>query len=55
MCLPTLEVIVRDLKRIIRGNNDIKSVFVASDNNHMLEELGEALMRIKVSLLRVIA
>lgn len=50
MCLPSFELIVRHLKRVIRNGNDIKSVFVASDNNYMLDKLGEALARMKVSL-----
>jgi len=49
MCLPSFELIVRHLKRVIRNGNDIKSVFVASDNNYMLDQLGEALARMKVS------
>lgn len=48
MCLPPLEVIVRHLKRVIRTGNDVRSVFVASDGNHMLDELGKALARMKV-------
>lgn len=50
MCLPSFELIVRHLKRVIRNGNNIKSVFVASDSNHMLDKLGEALARMKVNL-----
>ncbi|CAH1175718.1 unnamed protein product [Phaedon cochleariae] len=57
MCLPSQETIIRQLKRVIKNinnapnnNNDrtIKSVFVASDNNHMVEELRSALKRMRV-------
>lgn len=49
MCLPSFDLILRHLKRVIRNGNDVKSVFVASDNDYMLEKLGEALSRMKVS------
>lgn len=49
MCLPSFEVIVRHLKRVIRNGKDIKSVFVASDNNYMIPELTKAVERIGVS------
>jgi len=49
MCLPSFDVIITQLKRIIRNGKDIKSVFVASDNDYMLDRLGEALSRMKVS------
>ncbi|XP_070170424.1 GDP-fucose protein O-fucosyltransferase 1 [Polyergus mexicanus] len=52
MCLPSFELIVRHLKRVIRNGNDIKSVFVASDSNHMLDKLGEALARMKIPVFR---
>lgn len=52
MCLPSFELIVRHLKRVIRNGNDIKSVFVASDNNYMLDKLGEALARMKIPVFR---
>lgn len=54
MCLPPKDVIIRQLKRLIKNhkethkNNPIKSVFVASDNNHMINELNEALKRMDV-------
>lgn len=48
MCLPSFEVIIRHIKRVIRNGNDIKSVFVASDNNYMIKELTKALERMEV-------
>lgn len=50
MCLPSFDVIITQLKRVIRNGKDIKSVFVASDNDYMLDRLGEALSPMKVSL-----
>ncbi|XP_043253909.1 GDP-fucose protein O-fucosyltransferase 1 [Colletes gigas] len=50
MCLPSFDLIVRHLKRVIRNGNDIRSVFVASDNNYMTEELTKALARMEVSV-----
>ncbi|XP_012233286.1 GDP-fucose protein O-fucosyltransferase 1 [Linepithema humile] len=52
MCLPSFDLILRHLKRVIRNGNDVKSVFVASDNNHMLEKLEEALSRMKIPVFR---
>ncbi|XP_032683802.1 GDP-fucose protein O-fucosyltransferase 1 [Odontomachus brunneus] len=52
MCLPSFELIVRHLKRVIRNGNDVKSVFVASDGNHTLDELGKALARMKIPVFR---
>ncbi|KAF3427878.1 hypothetical protein E2986_08822 [Frieseomelitta varia] len=49
MCLPSFDLVIRHLKRVIRNGNDIKSVFVASDNNYMIEELTKALARMKRS------
>lgn len=49
MCLPSPQTIIKQLKR---GIKKIKatSVFVASDSNHMIEELGLALKNMKVSI-----
>ncbi|XP_011159102.2 GDP-fucose protein O-fucosyltransferase 1 [Solenopsis invicta] len=52
MCLPSFDVIITQLKRVIRNGHDIKSVFVASDNDYMLDRLGEALSRMKISVFR---
>ncbi|KAG7196660.1 hypothetical protein KM043_015997 [Ampulex compressa] len=52
MCLPPFKFIVRHLKRVIRNGHDIKSVFVASDNNYMIDELRKALARMKVEVYR---
>ncbi|XP_001602191.2 GDP-fucose protein O-fucosyltransferase 1 [Nasonia vitripennis] len=52
MCLPSFEVIVRHLKRVIRNGKDIKSVFVASDNNYMIPELTKALERMDIKVFK---
>ncbi|EDW60599.2 GDP-fucose protein O-fucosyltransferase 1 [Drosophila virilis] len=56
LCMPTKEAIVRQLKRIIKNvrqsqpKNEVKSVFVASDANHMISELSNALSRMDISV-----
>lgn len=59
MCLPTKETIIRQLKRTIKNYNSkrdadkqLKSIFIASDNNHMLDELRDALKRMKVDVFK---
>lgn len=58
MCLPSRDIIVRQLKRHIKAakeqgrHNEIRSVFVASDSNHMINDLTDSLQRMKVSVLR---
>lgn len=55
ICLPSKETIIRQLKRTIKNYNaqkdkdkHIKSLYVASDNNHMIQELTDALKRMKI-------
>lgn len=43
----------RQIKRAIKNVNDIKYIFAASDSNHMLEELNEALQRTDVVAVRL--
>ncbi|XP_025833903.1 GDP-fucose protein O-fucosyltransferase 1-like [Agrilus planipennis] len=60
MCLPTKETIIRQLKRVIKKfnnvennkDNPIRSVFVASDNNHMIDELNDALKRMEIKVFK---
>lgn len=60
MCLPIKEIIIRQLKRVIKNynnaennkDNPIKSVFVASDSYHMIDELTDALKRMKVGVFK---
>ena len=48
MCLPSFDLILRHIKRVIRRDKNIKSVFVASDNTYMIDELNNALARMEV-------
>lgn len=50
MCLPTKETVIRQLKRVIKHLKTIRSIFIASDSNHMLADLAEALKRTKVTV-----
>lgn len=56
LCMPTKESIIRQLKRTIKNvrqlqpKNEVKSVFVASDANHMISELTNALSRMDISV-----
>ncbi|XP_050312734.1 GDP-fucose protein O-fucosyltransferase 1 isoform X2 [Anthonomus grandis grandis] len=57
MCLPSKELIIRQLKRTIKGLSqsglgEVKAVFVASDSNHMLEVLRDGLRRMNVTAVR---
>ncbi|KAJ8681332.1 hypothetical protein QAD02_017119 [Eretmocerus hayati] len=53
MCLPSLDVLTRHLKRVIRNGKNIKSVFVASDNNYMIPELSKALERMEIKVFKL--
>lgn len=54
ICMPSHELVVRKIKRIVKRvkdiqkKNEIKSIFVASDNNHMIEHLNEYLRRMNI-------
>ena len=51
MCLPSFDLIIRHIKRTLRKSKEVKSIFVASDNDYMIEELNNALSRINVKIL----
>jgi peptide-O-fucosyltransferase len=59
ICLPSQEIVIRKLKRLIKKikeaqkTNQIKSVFVASDNNHMIDYLNEQLRRMKITAFKL--
>ncbi|CAB3361319.1 Hypothetical predicted protein [Cloeon dipterum] len=44
MCMPNKEIIIRHLRKLLKSSN-YESVFVASDNNHMLKELANSLKK----------
>ncbi|XP_017478646.1 PREDICTED: GDP-fucose protein O-fucosyltransferase 1 [Rhagoletis zephyria] len=56
LCLPSKELIIRQIKRLIKSvkqsnpKNEIRSIFVAADANHMLSELNTALSRMNVTV-----
>lgn len=54
MCLPSKESVIRQLKRTIKQINSrtVTAVFVASDSNHMLNELRTALKRMNVAVVK---
>jgi peptide-O-fucosyltransferase len=47
MCMPPKEIIVRKLRQILKEGK-YESIFVASDNNHMIHELTNSLKKSKV-------
>lgn len=59
LCMPSKELIVRQLKRLIKNvkqdhpKNEVRSIFVASDNNHMLTDLNSALQRMNITAYRL--
>lgn len=59
ICMPSQESIIRKIKRIIKKakdiqkKNEIKSIFVASDNNHMIEYLNEHLRRMNIKAFKL--
>jgi len=48
LCLPSEEIIIRQLRRKI-GQFKAKSIFVASDSNHMIDRLNRAFKKISVT------
>lgn len=54
MCMPTKDIVVKQIRRQIKlfnerhPSNGIKSIFVASDSDHMITELNNALQRQKI-------
>lgn len=59
LCMPTKELIIRQLKRLIKKvknenkSNEIKSIFVASDNNHMIQDINFALSRLNIQAFKL--
>lgn len=58
MCEPSKELIIKQIKHEIKAyhskysSNPIKSIFVASDNDYMINELNDGLKRLKISAYR---
>ncbi|CAF4760694.1 unnamed protein product [Pieris macdunnoughi] len=53
MCLPTKGEMLKQVKRALKKFPDIKYVFVASDSNHMIEELKKSLKDFHVTLTKL--
>ncbi|XP_060532235.1 GDP-fucose protein O-fucosyltransferase 1 [Cylas formicarius] len=63
MCLPSKEIIIRQLKRSIKkinnavnngnGNEVINSIFVSSDSNHMVDEIQGGLKRMNIKVVKL--
>lgn len=53
LCYPTFEVVVKHLKRLIRNHGgDVSTIFVASDNNHLIPELSNALNKFGFKIIK---
>ncbi|XP_045763017.1 GDP-fucose protein O-fucosyltransferase 1 isoform X1 [Maniola jurtina] len=52
MCLPHRSEIIKQIKRALKKFKDIKYLFVASDSNHMIEDLQTSLMNLKITVLK---
>lgn len=59
ICMPSQELIIRKIKRIVKRvketqkKNEIKSIFVASDNNHNIDYLNEFLRRMNIKAFKL--
>lgn len=59
VCMPTKDIILKQIKYQIKVHNELhpdnlmKSVFVASDNNHMISDINYALKRLKVEAFKL--
>lgn len=53
LCYPAQETVVKQLKRLIRKRGeDISTIFVASDNNHLISELSNALSSFNLKIVK---
>lgn len=59
VCMPSKDIILKQIKYQIKLHNElhpdnlIKSVFVASDNNHMISDINNALKRLKIEAFKL--
>ncbi|XP_037944226.1 GDP-fucose protein O-fucosyltransferase 1-like, partial [Teleopsis dalmanni] len=55
LCMPSKELIIRQIKRLVKNvkqmypKNEVRSIFVASDANHMITDLNNALLRMNIT------
>lgn len=53
LCYPIFETILKQLKRLVRKHGkDISTIFVASDNNHLISELSHALESFNIKVVK---
>ncbi|XP_023955249.1 GDP-fucose protein O-fucosyltransferase 1 isoform X2 [Bicyclus anynana] len=52
MCLPQKSEIIKQIKRALKKFKDIKYVFVASDSNHMIEDLKTSVKNMELTILK---
>ncbi|KAL0894734.1 hypothetical protein ABMA27_013268 [Loxostege sticticalis] len=53
MCLPQKTEIIKQVKRVLKKLNGTKYVFVASDSNHMIDDLNSAVQRLEITAIRL--
>uniref|UniRef100_A0A1B6CCN0 GDP-fucose protein O-fucosyltransferase 1 n=1 Tax=Clastoptera arizonana TaxID=38151 RepID=A0A1B6CCN0_9HEMI len=50
MCMPSQDLIIKQLKRVVRSMKDISSIFVASDSHHMMKAFKEAFKKTNITI-----
>ncbi|KAL1457927.1 hypothetical protein WDU94_008107 [Cyamophila willieti] len=50
LCFPSVEMVIKQVKRVVRDHGQIKYVFVATDNNSMKEQLQEAFKKTEIRI-----
>lgn len=53
MCLPQKSEIIKQVKRAVKKLTNIKYIFVASDSNHMIEDLNATLQHLDIIVIRL--
>lgn len=58
ICMPSKDLVVKQLKRLIKSykelnKDEVKSIFVASDKNHMVADIREALQRMNIQVFKL--
>lgn len=59
ICMPSHESIIRKIKRLVKKvkdihkKNEVKSIFVASDSNHLIEYLDDILRRMNIKAFKL--
>ncbi|XP_068620922.1 GDP-fucose protein O-fucosyltransferase 1 isoform X2 [Battus philenor] len=53
MCLPQKTEIIKQLKRALKKVNNIRFIFVASDSNHLLDDLKASLRQFNIAVVKL--